>query len=55
MDEEKSTCYAFTLGSGVISWASKTQPLVVLSTTNTDYKAAVEATCYKYIKVPNFV
>jgi hypothetical protein len=34
MDERKSTtCYAFTLGSGVISWISKKKPLVALSTT----------------------
>ena len=33
-DERKSTTgYAFTIGSGVISWETKKQPLVALSTT----------------------
>jgi hypothetical protein len=46
MDERKSTTgYVFTLGSGVISWASKTQPSMALSTKEIEYKAAVAVSC----------
>lgn len=39
------TSYCFSLGSGVISWISKKQPKVALSSTKAEYKAACFASC----------
>lgn len=36
--------YAFTFGSGVLSWSSVKQHCVVLSTANVEYISATEAT-----------
>eukprot|EP00253_Pinus_taeda_P033920 PITA_33920 len=45
-DYEKSTSgYVFHMGSGVISWASKKQPIVALSTAEEEYVAATAAAC----------
>ncbi|RVW35720.1 Retrovirus-related Pol polyprotein from transposon RE1 [Vitis vinifera] len=38
------TEYVFMLGSGAISWCSKRQPIVSLSTTEAEYRAAAMAT-----------
>ena len=39
-DDRKSTsAYVFSIGSGAISWASKKQPTVSLSTTEAEYRA----------------
>jgi len=35
--------YVFTLGSGTISWASKKQPTVALSSTESEYMAITQA------------
>ena len=44
VDTGKSTGgYAITVGHGAVSWSSKLQPLVTLSTTQAEYVAAVEA------------
>eukprot|EP00253_Pinus_taeda_P032694 PITA_32694 len=42
VDDQKSTSgYVFHMGSGAISWASKMQPIVALSTAEAEYVAAI--------------
>eukprot|EP00253_Pinus_taeda_P019402 PITA_19402 len=46
VDDRKSTSgYFFHLGSEAISWASKKQPIVPLSTAEVEYVATIEAVC----------
>ncbi|XP_057249768.1 secreted RxLR effector protein 161-like [Beta vulgaris subsp. vulgaris] len=46
IDDRKSTSgYVFTLGSGVISWSSKKQETVALSSTEAEYTAITSAAC----------
>jgi hypothetical protein len=45
-DDKKSTSgYAFNIGTRVVSWSSKKQPIVSLSSTKDEYKALCNATC----------
>eukprot|EP00253_Pinus_taeda_P025724 PITA_25724 len=45
-DDRKSTSgYVFHMGSGAISWASKKQSIVALSTSEAEYVAATTTTC----------
>eukprot|EP00253_Pinus_taeda_P020674 PITA_20674 len=46
VDDKKSTSgYVFHMGSGAISWASKKQPVVSLSTTEVEYVATTTTAC----------
>jgi hypothetical protein len=45
-DDRKSTSgYVFMLGTGVVSWSSKKQPIVTLSTTESEFVAAASCAC----------
>ena len=37
--------YCCSLGSGVVSWLSKKQPTIALSTTEAEYRVATQAAC----------
>lgn len=46
IDDRRSTCgHLFMLGNRAVSWASKKQPVVALSTTEAEYIAAALCPC----------
>eukprot|EP00253_Pinus_taeda_P019033 PITA_19033 len=46
VDDRKSTAgYVFSLGSGAVTWTSKKQQAVALSSTEAEYRGAVKASC----------
>ncbi|PNX57516.1 hypothetical protein L195_g058734, partial [Trifolium pratense] len=46
LDDRKSTTgFVFMLGSGAISWSSKKQPIVTLSTTEAEFVSAASCAC----------
>eukprot|EP00253_Pinus_taeda_P031672 PITA_31672 len=46
VDDRKSTAgYVFSLGSGAVTWTSKKQQAVALSSTEAEYRGAVKAPC----------
>jgi len=48
-DDRKSTSgYAFKLGSGAVSWLSKKQPIVTLSTIEAEFAAATRCACQSF-------
>eukprot|EP00253_Pinus_taeda_P036592 PITA_36592 len=46
VDDRKSTAgYVFSLGSGAVTWTSKKQQVVALSSIEAEYRGAVKASC----------
>ncbi|CAL5408817.1 unnamed protein product [Camellia sinensis] len=44
-DRKSTSGYVFMMGSGVISWSSRKQPIVTLSTTEAEFVAATSCAC----------
>ena len=44
-DRKSTTGYAFNIGSTIVSWTSKKQPTIYLSSTEAEYKVLCSATC----------
>jgi len=44
-DRKSTTGYAFNIGSRIVSWSNKKQPIIYLSSIETKYKALCSSTC----------
>ena len=44
-DRGSTSGYVFSLGNGAVSWSSKKQPIVALSSTKAEYKGATMVAC----------
>jgi len=44
-DRKSTSCYIFMLNSGAVSWSSKKQPIVTLSTTEAEFVVAAAYAC----------
>jgi len=44
-DQRSTTGYSFGIGSGIVSWSNKKQPIVYLSSTEAEYKVLCATTC----------
>jgi len=54
VDSWSTTGYVFTLGGGAVSWVSRMQKIIALSTTKTEYVAMTEV-CKELIWLKNFM
>jgi hypothetical protein len=43
-DRRSTKGFVFMMGGGAISWSSKRQPTIILSTTEVEYMASMQAT-----------
>ena len=44
-DKRSTSGYTFHFGTGVVSWASKVQPIITLSSAEAEYVAAIGIAC----------
>jgi hypothetical protein len=44
LEDRRTTWFVFIMGGGAISWSSKRQPTIALSTTEAEYMANTQAT-----------
>ena len=44
-DKRSTSGYSFTLGSGAVSWSSKKQPTIALSSTQAEYRGPTLVAC----------
>ena len=54
-DRKSISSYVFHMGSGAISWASKKQPIVALSTAEVEYVVAIVVACLDEQDVEDFM
>ena len=47
MDDRKNTSYVFLLSEGNVSWSSKKQHVVTLSTTEAEFVAGASCACQR--------
>jgi hypothetical protein len=44
-DRKSTSSFMFSFGSGVVSWRSKKQPTIALSSTEVEYRGVTIVTC----------